>query len=112
MNKNDILLIIIVLVIVGCFYIFKSNNNGIAYVYYNDELIKEIDLSNDGEYSVKGYNGDVVFEVKDNKIRVKEEVSPRHLCSKEGYSDVIACLPNKIIVKVNRKDNQIDGVVK
>ena len=75
------------------------------------ELIKRTIFAISLEENRPVFTGSL-FEVKDNKIRVKEEVSPRHLCSKEGYSDVIVCLPNKIIVKVNRKDNQIDGVVK
>ena len=115
MNKNDIKLIIIVLVIVLMFFIikvYKNNDSMVANVYYEDKIIETIDLNKDSEYTVKGYNGDVVIEVKDKKIRVKEEESPRHLCSKQGYDDVIICLPNKIVIKVEKEDNELDGVVK
>lgn len=113
MNKNDIKLIIFLLVIMLVFFLFKINNNSkekIAYVYYEDELIKTISLEEDGIYSVLGYNGEVLIEIKDKKIRVLEETSAKNLCSKQGYGEVIVCLPNKIVIKV--VNNELDGVVK
>lgn len=115
MNKSDIKLVLILLIIVLFFFLFKGTNNSkekIAKVYYNDKLIKIISLSVDDKYSVDGYNGEVVMEVKDNKIKVIEETSERNLCSKQGYGDVIVCLPNKIVIKVENDDNGLDGVVK
>ena len=115
MNKNDVKLIIMVLIAVLIFFIikvYKNNDSMVANVYYEDKIIETIDLSKDSEYTVKGYNGDVVIEVKDKKIRVKEEESPRHLCSKQGYDDVIICLPNKIVIKVEKENDELDGVVK
>ena len=59
-------------------------------------------------------NNDYAIEVKDKKIRVKRENSPRNICSKEGFigdsSRTLICLPNKIIIKIVG-DNEIDGVV-
>jgi len=113
MNKNDIKLIILLLIIIIFFIILKNINNHkekIANIYYSNELIKTIPLSVNGKYSVIGDNGEVVIEVKDNKIRVIEETSEKNLCSKQGYSEIIVCLPNKIIIKV--ENNELDGVVK
>lgn len=115
MNKNDIKLVFILTLFIFTFFLFKSFNNSkekIAYVYYADELIETISLSFDGEYTVLGDNGEVVIEVSDNKIRVVEETSEKNLCSKQGYGDVIICLPNKIVIKVENNDNELDGVVK
>ena len=113
MNKNDVKLIIIVLIIVLMFLmikVYKNNDSMIANVYYEDKIIETIDLNKNSEYTVKGYNGDVVIEVKDKKIRVKEEESSRHLCSKQGYDDVIICLPNKIVIDFSN-DNNLDTVM-
>ena len=115
MNKNDIKLVLFLILIILIFFFIKTLDNNkekYANVYYNDELIKTISLDTDGIYSVDGYNGEVVMEVKDNKIRVIEEISKRNLCSKQGYGDVIICLPNKIVIKVENSDNELDGVVK
>lgn len=117
MNKTDIRLIIILLFVVSLIFIFinvTKEDGSIAEVYYEDEMILSIDLSVDGEYIVDGELGDVVLEVKDNMIRVKNENSPKNICSKEGFigdsSRTLVCLPNKIIIKIVG-DNDIDGVV-
>ena len=70
----------------------------------------EIDLTKDDEYSVTGYNGDVLIEVKNGMIRVKKENSPLNICSKQGFvKDMpIICLPNKIVIKLG--NNELDSV--
>lgn len=117
MNKSDLKLILIILIIIGITFAVVSlnrKNGNIAEVYYEDELILKIDMNIDKEYVVSGRLGDVVVEVKDKMIRVKEENSPKHLCSKEGFTDdslkPIICLPNKIIIKVINSSD-MDGVV-
>jgi len=117
MNKNDIKLIVILGIIVLGIFIFVNitkEEGSIAEVYFEDNLVLTIDLNIDSEYTVDGELGDVVLEVKDKKIRVKSENSPRNICSKEGYigdsSRTLICLPNKIIVKIVG-ETEIDGVV-
>jgi hypothetical protein len=118
MNKADIKLILIVFIIALISILIIKNINTKqqeALVYYDNKLILTIDLSIDKEYEVEGYNGKVVIEVKNNKIRVKDEISPLHLCSKQGFVDSslepIVCLPNKIVIKLNQKTD-IDAIVK
>ena len=118
MNKSDIKLVIIVLVIIFGVFIFinvTKEKGSIAEVYYEDKLVLSIDLILDGEYTVDGELGDVVLEVKDRMIRVKSENSPKNICSKEGYigdsSRTLICLPNKIIIKIVGDREEIDGVV-
>ncbi len=110
MNKYDIRLIGIVLVIILLILFFTRKDNNYANVYYNDKLILKIDLSIDKEYSVNGYNGIVKLKVKDNKIKVMEETSKMHICSKVDWtnSGVIVCLPNKIVI--NFSNDELDTV--
>lgn len=117
MNKSDIKLIVILGIIVLGIFVFitiTKEDGSIAEVYYEDEKILTIDLNIDSEYIVDGELGDVVLEVKDRKIRVKSENSPRNICSKEGFigdsSRTLICLPNKIVVKIVG-ESVIDGVV-
>lgn len=117
MNKSDIKLLICLLVIILIIFIFinvTKKEGNMAEVYYEDDLILNIDLNIDGEYVVDGALGEVVLEVKNKKIRVKSENSPRNICSKEGFvsdnSKSLICLPNKIIVKIIG-ENELDGVV-
>ena len=117
MNKSDVkLLVILSIVIISIFVIinFTKEKGSIAEVYYEDEKVLTIDLNIYREYIVNVQLGDVVLEVKNKEIRVKEENSPKHICSKEGFigdsSRTLICLPNKIIIKIVGETN-IDGVV-
>lgn len=119
MNKSDIKLIIILSVLILITFIIiniTKEKGNTAIVYYEGKEVLKIDMIINKEYKVKGYLGDVVIEVVDNKVRVVEEVSPNHICQKQGYikdnTKSLVCLPNKIIIKItNDKDKELDGVV-
>lgn len=112
MNKNDIILIITITLITTLLFLVPTRNSNYAYVYYESTLIKEISLDKDDKYIVQGYNGDVVIEVKNKKIRVVDENSNNHLCSKQGFTNSIpiVCLPNKIVIDFSN-DNNLDTVM-
>ncbi len=121
MNKNDLKLILILLVfsslMIGLIKLSKQNDNKVAKVYYQNDLLLTIPLNQNitKTYTVEGYNGDVVIEVKNNQIQVIEEKSPLHLCSKQGWIketyETIVCLPNKVIIEIEASDD-LDAVVK
>ena len=116
-NKKDIILIISLLFIsiitILIFNINKKDGNK-AYVYHDNELIKEIDLNINKKYIFDGDKGKVYVTVKDKKIKVDKETSEYHLCSKMGYiskeNETIICLPNKIVIEISGKD--LDTVVR
>lgn len=118
MNKNDFKLILILvlfsLVFLTYYKIFSDESSNIAYVYYEDEVILKIDLTKNAEYDVEGYNGNIHIVVSDNKIKVDEENSPKHLCSRQGFisssNESIVCLPNKVVIKILGKSD-VDIVV-
>lgn len=113
MNKNDYILIVILVVIIFSSILItnkdsKASNEAI--VYYNNEIALRIDLNTKlQDYVVKGYNGDVKIKAGEGKIKVMQENSPLHLCSKQGYisksHETIVCLPNKIVIKLESNDN-------
>lgn len=119
MNKFDIILCIIILIIgLSIYGIFKINsgNSKEAIIYYENKEVLKIDLSDKTlrTYNVAGYNGNVVIETVDGKVRVINEISPKHLCSKQGYIsnsyESIICLPNKIVIQISNQTN-LDAVV-
>ena len=118
MNKNYfklIFIVLIIIVILFLIYFFTNEKSNKALVYHGTDLILTIDLSIDNEYVVNGDNGEVVIKVENNKIKVDEENSPYHLCSKQGYisntNESIVCLPNRIIIELP-KDDSIDTEVR
>lgn len=119
MNKNDKLLIIIMVpVLLITLLILKVTavkTNKVANVYYENEIVLKIDLSKEEqEYVVKGYNGDVKISAGNGKIKVLSETSDKHLCSKQGYIkesyETIVCLPNKIVIKIT-SDDELDATL-
>lgn len=123
MNKNDLKLIIIILAIAIIVFfmiaIIDKESNKQALVYYDNNLVLVIDLTNkeEKEYIVEGYNGPVKIITNNGKIKVEEEDSPLHLCSKQGFIEksyeTIVCLPNKIIIKISSKEqNNLDTVLR
>ncbi len=119
MKKSDLYLVIITILISIILIIYLNVNttsSNVAYVYYNNKEILRLDLNIKSEYTVEGYIDDVVIETDIGKVRVKKETSPKHLCSKQGwvsnaYTPII-CLPNKIVIKIDNKENQVDTVVR
>lgn len=118
MNKSDKLLIIILipilLIVLLIFKLTSVKSNKIANVYYENEVILKINLEEEKEYVVKGYNGDVKIKAGNGKIKVVEETSEKHLCSKQGYIkesyETIVCLPNKIVIKIT-SDDELDATL-
>lgn len=117
MNKSDIkLLIIIVIIAILLLLLIRGKTGSYAYVYYENKVIKKIDLNIDEIYTVSGYNGDIVIEVKNKSIAVIKETSPLNICSKQGFVktsiEPIICLPNKIIVKIIEDFEEVDAVIR
>lgn len=119
MNKHDLTLILIFLVLVIlCFITIysKKKDGNKAVVYYEDQEILTIDLKEEEkEYIVEGFLGEVKILAGNGRIKVVEENSPNHLCSKQGYISssyqTITCLPNKIVIEIKDQDD-LDTVVK
>lgn len=118
MNKNDKILIITIFsisVMMITISIICKQEGGQALIYHNHQVVQTVDLNIDHIYQVEGDLGIVKVEVKDQKIRVIEENSPYHLCSKQGYisssNETIICMPNRIMIEIIGKNN-IDAQVK
>ena len=136
MKKADVLLIVIVLIVAAASYLIFRNIteesamvDGVAVVYYNNERILEIELI-DGDYKV--FNEDRVLAVdvendvfhvlgsnpygvyikyQDNKVRVIDEESPKHICQTQGWTNSplnpLTCLPNNIIIVIEADDENL-----
>ncbi len=140
MRKSDIILVVSIAVIslfayllMRQFLVSSNLDDGTAIVLYQDSPVLEIYLT-DGTYEiidldsvvsideenfiyiVTGINGDVVIEYKDNKVRVIDEISPKHICQAQGWSSSpltpITCLPNNvvIIIQADKSEDEPDDI--
>ena len=104
--------ILFVLSAVLCFFLlYSKGNNATAYIYSGGELKYTLPLDRiTAPVTLKiesengGYN---IVEAENGKIHVKEASCPDKVCMHTGYiSDgtlPISCLPNKLIIRVEKK---------
>lgn len=72
---------------------------GTEYLYALDE---------DGIYNVEGLCGKTVFEITEGRVHILESACPNKTCVAQGFSTVLVCLPNDVIITV--EDDGTDGV--
>lgn len=81
-----------------------------VYVYASGEQIDRLDLSIDLEKTYKNevFIEDITIEIKDRKVRVKEETSNLKYCSIQGYvgqiGQPIICAPNNFYLLIMGAD--------
>ncbi len=90
--------------------LFPIPMHRIALVEVNGVEARRISLSDHikpRKVSLKIDGGEAVFDVSGHKIRIlpmPDEICSKHICSKKGWIDkpwdMIACLPNKIVVRI------------
>jgi hypothetical protein len=80
-----------------------------ANVYIETEQVESLSLSVDQEVTFfqEDYPvllGDITLEIVARRVRIKEEVSPLHYCSLQGWIDQpglpIVCAPNQFLVVI------------
>ena len=119
-NKVDVFVYIISFVLVVCLLIasniVKRNSDGnIKYAIITIEGKQKFKLNMDEDREIvlkedeySSLLGEMIIEIKDNKVRVKKEESPLHYCSIQGWVDSVAkpivCLPNGVIVTIIGQD--------
>lgn len=119
-NKTDYAIYSVCLAIIVALLIaflgVRTTPSSKANVYYDNKLVYTLDLNKDETWTMqqKDYPlllADLVIEVKDHAVRVKDEESPKHYCSILGYQSEagtsIICAPNSVKIVIEG-DNAID----
>ncbi len=119
-TKNDILLIVIIIAIIGAGFLIKkfSASHLVAEVYYDGKIVETVNLTEKEEKKiVTGEKNSVVVTAEDGKIYFEKSVCPDKVCVKSGElyqnGDFASCLPEKVVIKISgaKKGNQPDAIV-
>lgn len=114
MKKRDYLFI--ACIVLMCLGIFLFNNllsekGDTVIIYKNSKIYKTVSLSEDTEINIDGNN---IISIKNGEVFMKSATCPDKLCINQGKikdsSRDIVCLPNKVIVKIESKNNEVDTV--
>lgn len=123
-NKIDYLISIIVILAILIMVVFsltlKADKNSIVSIRYYNKIVYQMSLDKNEIFTLEKEKyplllDDLVIEVKNGKVRVVEEESPRHYCSILGFVDTkgtsIICAPNGVVITIEgQRDDDIDWV--
>lgn len=105
-SRTDIFIIIGVIVLSFIFLIpnFFKNDELIAQVYADGEIVKEFNLSEIEEETVFCPNENVVISVRNGAIRFSSSSCKDELCVNSGWltakGQTAACLPQKVVITI------------
>ena len=93
----------------------SSKQAGMVAVHQGGKVLEKVGLEKDKIIVLP--NGEMKIEVKESKVRVAWSDCPKQLCVKTGWikttGEVIACVPNKILIEIEATDSPaLDAVVR
>jgi hypothetical protein len=109
MKKNDIILILIILLAVGAYFgITKYNESKEgelkAEIYVNKKLYETVSLNEEKTITINQDGKINVVHVHDGGVEIEDANCPDDVCVKTGFVNTksrgIVCIPHKVQVKI------------
>jgi len=107
--KREVLLIVIIIVISCILFlanriIFSTPARQVE-ISVDGEVVNTLDLNQDADILVEGYNGGTNrIVIKDGRVHVSEATCPDKICVHQGWieqtGESIVCLPNRMIARI------------
>ncbi len=119
MKKNDLLLILCIVLLAGAGLIWnnfvKGEAGGTVVVYIDGESAATYHLHEDGEYVIETERGKNKLLIKDGKADMTEADCPDRLCVKQHSihktGETIVCLPHRVVIEIEGgAENELDAV--
>ena len=123
LKKGDIVLFsfIILVILTGILYsnYYKNKDasaHKIAVIKQDDKVIRSIDLDAVQKPEIINIQGNykLVIAIEMGRIRFQEANCPDRTCVKTGWleskGDTAVCLPNRTIIKIERKAEKVDVI--
>jgi hypothetical protein len=110
-----ILSVSLALIVNAAFGSRRSSSKPIeASIYQDGKLVKRLSLKEDRQESL--YDGKMLIEIKDGKIRVSRSDCAHQICVRVGWiahpGEAITCVPYKTVIEIgSAKNTVIDAVV-
>ena len=107
LKKNDIILIIVVLIIgiaAGLYILLNKKSGGKAVLKYGNNQSMDIDLSKDREIDLESNGIKIHLDIKNGAIAFIHSECPDHICERFGYiknvGESAICLPAQASVTI------------
>jgi hypothetical protein len=86
----------------------------IVRIRHDHHIVKELSLQEPRTVHIAGQLGDTVVEIKDQQVRFVSSPCPNKVCILHGWfnlqGEVMACVPNDVIVEILGKDMRFDAI--
>ena len=118
-NKNDIILTVIILAICVCFFaaymIFNHKSGSYVQIHVDGKLYKELPLNKDTTITIEGTGGTNTLNIHNGYADMTDADCPDKLCVRQkkthNSGETLVCLPHKVVVTVvSDKKGNLDGV--
>ncbi|MEG0614432.1 MAG: NusG domain II-containing protein [Oscillospiraceae bacterium] len=112
-KKRDAVIIVTIAAISAVFLLFQQIVSPAvsAEITFSGENPTQISLSEDKIFTING----IEFQVKDKKICVKNSPCGSKICVRTGWigtsAEIIACVPEKMTVRITGNSEKIDVIV-
>ena len=119
LNKNDILLIIVVIFLSVCaligYRLFYHQSGSFVQVTVDGKVYKELPLDEDNVILIEGKGGTNKLSIHNGYADMTDADCPDKLCVKQKKihynGESLICLPHKVVVTViSDKESQLDGI--
>ncbi len=85
-----------------------------AVIRSGGKVFLEVTLSKDQQIEVPGPLGVSVIAIKDRRVRIASDPSPRQYCVRQGWlqqaGEVALCLPNQVSVELTGSHKRYDSL--
>ena len=117
MTRADRVVLALAVVLLGGLYasLWQSEPAGARVrIKYDQQLLETVSLNDPQVIHINGALGESVLEIKDQQVRFLSSPCSSKLCVLHGWlhqsGEVMACLPNRVIIEVIGNDKKFDAI--
>jgi len=77
--------------------------------------VEKLDIHENRDFTIPGVKGNMLLEVRDGRVRVRESDCPNRICVRTGWrsreGEVIVCVPNRTVIRIlGKENNEVGGI--
>ncbi len=107
-----LVLILMLVALVSLWISFGRSVGRNVVIYSGERLVFTAPLSQPRQVGLRGPLGETQIEIQDGKLRVTSSPCPRKICIGMGEihrsGDLLACVPNQILVRIEGEESSYD----
>lgn len=107
---GDILIFILIILVAVFSLKMTVSKNGDQVVVVTLDGEYQYPLSKNGEHKIKGKIGTTTIQIQDKKVRIIDSPCPNKTCVALNWGTTLVCLPNSVVVRVEKKQGEFDAI--